>query len=438
VVPTVGERRAALILLLILCFAVSSLIVLVDAEPSWVEWSQTYGGTENDGSFHLVYVVETSDGGFAVASNTRSFGAGSSDFWLIKTDASGNMDWNKTYGGADYDTPYAFIQTSDGGYALAGDTRSFGNGASYFWLVKTDAYGNMLWNKTYGGAVGTHAFSLIETSDGGFALAGSITLIVPEKYGTLLVKTDDFGNMEWNQTYEETRAQSLIETPDGFALAGGAFSLGEFSDFWLAKTDASGNIVWSRTYGGDEQDEAESVVQTSDGGYALVGTTESFASGWTDCWFIKTDNLGNMKWEKIFGGEDADWGHSVIITSDGGFAIVGESNSYGAGGYDFWLVKTDGSGNIEWSRTYGGEERDSAESIVQTSDGGYILAGFTLSFGLVSSDIYLVSDIWLVRTNVQGIPEFPSWTPLLIMLLAVTVLAVIYKRKLHNPNHWRE
>jgi hypothetical protein len=279
-------------LLLILCFAVSSLVFLVDAEPSWVEWSQTYGGIEDDGALHLVYVVETSDGGFAVTGNTKSFGTGNTDFWLIKTDESGNMEWNKTYGGVDFDIPYGLIQTSDGGYALAGETKSFGIGVSDFWLVKTDAYGNMLWNKTYGGAEGDHASSLIETSDGGFALAGSTTLIILEKYGTLLVKTDDFGNMEWNQTYEETRASSLIETPNGFALAGGTYSLGESSDFWLAKTDASGNMVWSRIYGGDERDAAESVVQTSDGGYALVGTTESFASGWTECWLIKTDDLG--------------------------------------------------------------------------------------------------------------------------------------------------
>jgi hypothetical protein len=137
-----------------------------------------------------------------------------------------------------------------------------------------------------------------------------------------------------------------------------------------------------------------------------------------------------MEWNRTHGGGNSDWGHSLIVTSDGGFAFVGESDSFGAGGYDFWLVKTDELGFIEWSRTYGGPERDSAESLVQTSDGGYALAGFTLSFGHVGSDIYLESDIWLVKTNEQGIPEFPSWTPLMIMLVAVMFVAVIYKRRL--------
>jgi len=401
----------------------SSFIVLVNAEPSWVMWSQTYGGTEDDGDFHLVYVVETSDGGYAVAGNTESFGAGSSDFWLIKIDASGNMEWNKTYGGAEFDVPYSLILTSDGGFALAGLTSSFVAGNFNFWLVKTDSHGNMLWNKTYGQGI---ASSLVETSDGGYALAG----------GDRLVKTDRYGNLEWNKTHGGANgdySDSLVQTSDGgFTLAGFTTSLGgDDADFWLVKTDESGNMEWSRVFGGEKADMAESIVQTSDGGYALVGTTESFASGWKECWLIKTDDLGNIEWEKTYGGGDADWGHSLIVTSDGGFALVGESNSFGAGGYDFWLVKTDGSGNIEWSRTYGGPEWDSAESLVQTSDGGYVLAGFTHSFGLVGSDLYLRSDIWLVRTNEQGIPEFPS-SIILPLLIAITLVAVIYRKRLHK------
>jgi len=396
------------------CYAVPSLIVSVKAEPSWVLWSQTYGGTEDDGSFHLVYVVETSDVGLAIASNTQSFGAGNGDFWLIKTDYSGNMEWNKTYGGLEVDHPLAFIQTSDGGFALAGGTQSFGDFGSFnVWLVKTDEYGNMLWNMTYGRG---EAGSLIETSDGGYALVS----------GDRLIKTDDNGNLEWNQTYNGY-AYSLVETSDsGFALAGVIDA-----DFWLAKTDESGNIEWSMAYGGDELDIAEAVVQTSDNGFALVGTTESFPDNWTDwkdCWLIKTDEFGNKEWDKTYGGEHWDWGHSLILTSDGGFAIAGESDSFGAGGYDFWLIKTDGSGSIEWSRTYGGPERDSAESVIQTSDGGYVLAGLTQSYGLVGSDMHLKIDIWVVKTTQQGVPEFPSWIILPLFLISTLTIAV-YRKK---------
>jgi len=406
-----GEQRTAFTLLLILCYIIPSLMVLVNAEASWVIWSQTYGGTEDDGNF--VYLVETSDGGFAIASNTHSFGAGNGDFWLIKTDASGNMEWNQTYGGTEVDHPYALVQTSDGGYALAGGTKSFGDIGSFnIWLVKTDEYGNMLWNRTYGRG---EAGSLVETSDGGYALAG----------GSKLIKTDSYGNWEWTQTYNGS-ALSLVETSDGgFALAGGADD-----DFWLAKTDELGNMEWSNVYGGDKLDVAESVVQTSDGGFALVGTTESFPENWTDwkdCWLIKTDKFGNKEWDKTYGGENWDWGHSLILTSDGGFAIAGESDSFG--GYDFWLVKTDGSGNIEWSRTYGGSERDGAESVIQTSDGGYVLAGFTESYGLVGSDLHLKTDIWIVRTNEQGIPEFPSWT-ILPLIIVGTLVGVTIRNKI--------
>jgi predicted secreted protein len=406
-----------------------SLLVLVEAEVSWVMWSQTYGGTEDDGDFHLVYVVETSDGGFAVASNTESFGAGSSDFWLIKLDASGNMEWNKTYGGADFDVLYSLILTSDGGFALAGLTGSFGVGNVDFWLVKTDSFGYLEWNQTYGGTESDIAYSLVETSDGGFALAGYTGSFGAGKSDFWLVKADRYGTLEWNQTYGGANgdvAYSLVETSDGgFALVGFTTSLGgDDADFWLVKTDESGNLEWSSLFGGEKADMAESIVQTSDGGYALVGTTESFASGWKECWLIKTDDHGSMEWEKTYGEGDADWGHSLIVTSDGGFALVGESNSFGAGGYDFWLVKTDGSGNIEWSRTYGGPERDSAESLVQTTDGGYVLAGNTLSFGAGGY------DIWLVRTNGQGIPEFPSWL-VLPLFLAASFVALFYGKRLY-------
>ena len=410
-----GDKKTALVLLLILAYSIPYLIVLVSAEPSWVLWSQTYGGTENDGNFS-VYVVETSDGGFAIASNTQSFGEGSGDFWLIKTDASGKMEWNQTYGGTKVDHPYALIQASDGGYALAGGTKSFGDIGSFnVWLVKTDIFGNLLWNRTYGGG---EAGSLVETSSGGYALTS----------GNRLIKTDDYGNLEWTQTYNGS-ALSLVETSDGgFALAGGADD-----DFWLAKTDDLGNMEWNNVYGGDKLDVAESVVQTSDGGFALVGTTESFPDNWTDwkdCWLIKTDKLGNKEWDKTYGGEKWDWGHSLILTSDNGFAIAGASESFGD--YGFWLVKRDSSGNIEWSRTYGGSERDEGESVIQTSDGGYVLAGHTQSYGLVGSDIHhLKSDIWLVRTNEQGIPEFPSWVILPLFLIA-TFSALVLKKRLNS------
>ncbi len=352
---------------------ISSLIVLVNAEPSWIIWSQTYGGADDDA---LVYLVETSDGGYALFGNTYSFGAGDSDFWLVKTDESGNIEWNQTYGGENSDIACSFVQTTDGGYALACNTRSFGAGDYDFWLVKTDDAGNMEWNQTYGGIGRDIAHSLIKTSDGGYALVGD---------------TNSFG------------VGSL--------------------DFWLVKTDESGNMEWNRTYGGEDSDIAYSLIETSDGGLALAGFTIPSGYQYSDFWLVKTDVNGNMVWNKTYGGPSEDVANSLIQTSDGGFALVGNTRPFVGGFYDFWFVKTDNAGNIQWNRTYGGENSDNANSLVQTSDGGYLLAGETNSFDVGEG------DFWLIKTDEQGIPEFPSWI-ILPLFLTATLAVIIYRKKL--------
>lgn len=218
--------------------------------------------------------------------------------FVDSADASSEM-WTQTYGGTDTDMAEAMIQTSDGGYAIAGYTISFGAGQSDFWLIKTDAYGNVEWNKTYGGESHEHAYALVETSDGGYAIAGYITFGAGG-YDFWLVKTDEYGNEEWNRTYEgeeDERAYSLVETSDGgFALAGDTgqyiFAIVGDADFWLVKTDASGNVEWNQTYGGAEYEWANCVVESSDGGFAIAGYTESFGAGGYDCWLVKTDEYG--------------------------------------------------------------------------------------------------------------------------------------------------
>jgi hypothetical protein len=272
-----------------------SLVIPVGASSMW---SQTYGGTENDGALSL---VQTSDGGYALAGMTESFGHGSDrdDFWLVKTDSSGNMEWNQTYGGTKNEYGFCLAQTSDGGYAMAGSTYSFGAGNHDSWLVKTDAFGNMEWNQTYGGTDADGATSLIQTADGGYVLAGS------------------------------TRS----------------FGAGE-DDFWLIKTDEVGKMQWNRTYGGTGSDIAISLIETSDGGYALVGYTESFGAGSDDFWFVKTDEIGNMQWNQTYGGTKGDYAFSLVETSDGGYAIAGYTFLVGAGNSDLWLIKTDEQGVI--------------------------------------------------------------------------------------------
>jgi hypothetical protein len=359
--------------------------------------NRTYGGTKTDVANA---VVQTSEGGYALAGYTSSLGAGIQDMWLVKTDSAGNHLWNRTYGGANYDGAYSIVQTNDGGYALGGYTGSFGAGYDDVWLVKTDGAGNMLWNRTYGGANFDDAYSLVQTNDGGYALAGS-TLSSSGDYDLYLVKTDGFGNMLWNKTYGGTLddvSWSVVETNDGgYALAGWTYSFGAGSqDAWLVKTDGAGNIQWNRTYGGTNYDGAYSLVQTNDGGYALAGYTYSLGAGSSDVWLIKTDSSGNMQWGKTYGGASYDEAYSVVQTSNGGYAIAGYTDSFGMGDDDIWLIKTDDFGNMLWSKTYGGIKGDGARYVIQTSDGGYALAGYTYSLGAGDT------DMWLVKTDQSG------------------------------------
>jgi hypothetical protein len=356
------------------------------------DWSQTYGGSSDDYAYSL---VQTSDGGYALAGLTDSSGAGGFDFYLVKTDSAGNMNWSKTYGGSSDDYAYSLVQTSDRGCALAGYTSSFGAGYYDFYLVKTDASGSLQWSKTYGGSGDEEAYSLVLTSDGGYVLAGYTTSSIGGGRDSWLVKTDASGTMQWNKTYGaagDNEAHSVIQTSDGgYALAGYTDSTGAGgADFYLVKTDPAGNMQWNRTYGGVGDDEAYSLIQTSDGGYALAGYTTSSSAGVYNFWLVKTDANGNVKWSQTYGTIGDNEAYSLVQTGDGGYALAGYTDASGAGGYDFWLVETNSSGNVQWSQTYGGSSDDYAYSMVKTSDGGYALAGYTDSSGAGGFDFYLV------------------------------------------------
>jgi len=409
----------------VVLFVLVGLPLISSVGASLEMWSQTYGGASYE---YASYLVETSDGGYAITGGTTSFGAGEYDFWLIKTNKYGNMEWNQTYGGTKDDYAKSLVETSDGGYAIAGYTGGKNDLIAPerdFWLVKTDASGNMEWNKTYGGINDDYARSLIETSDGGYALAGSTDSFGAGKHDFWLIKTDGYGNMEWNKTYggaDYDYAHSLVGTSDGgYALAGntGAGILGG-GDFWLIKTDGYGNMEWNQTY---ESGTVFSLVETSGGGYTLAGYTRSFGAGGDDFWLVKTNEYGNMEWNQTYGGTNHDIAHSLVETSDGGYALAGETSSFGAGYDDFWLVKTDANGNMEWNQTYGGVKYEEASCLVELSDGGYALAGWT-------GEIGPISDFWVVRTDEYGIPEFPSWTILPLTMLATLIVILMKRRRL--------
>ncbi|HKZ94116.1 MAG TPA: CARDB domain-containing protein [Candidatus Bathyarchaeia archaeon] len=365
-----------------------------DTLPPPTEWNKTFGGAAWDVANS---VIETNDGGFMLAGWTQSHGAGGGDFWLVKTNSAGRALWNRTYGGADYDEAHSVILSSDGGYALAGVTRSYGAGVTDFWLVKTDSNGNHQWNQTYGGAGYDYLFSAIRTSDDGYALAG-----YTESYGQggdfWLVKTDVNGIMQWSEAYGgrgSEEARSVIQTSDGgYALAGETDPAGAIEpDFWWVKTAADGRKQRDQSYGGVNPEGAYSLVQTSDGDYALAGYTESWGNGilgYPDFWLVRIDSMGRELWTQAYGGLDGDSAESLIILASGGYAIAGATLSYGAGYWDSWLITVNSAGNLNWSQTYGGVGYDFAYSMIETSDRGFALAGDTFSYGGGSGDMWLV------------------------------------------------
>jgi len=339
-------------------------------------------------------LVQTADGGYAWAGTTYS--SNYYDVWFVKTDSAGTMQWSRTYKGTigtSFDKAYSLIKTVDGGYALAGYTSSWlGAGGDDFWLIKTDASGNNPWDRTFGTKGDEIARSMVQTTDGGYALAGYIKYFGIDDYDFFLVKTDAAGNLQWNRTYggaSYDHAYSLVQTDDGgYALAGDTSSYGAgYYDFWLVKTDSAGNPQWNRTYGGAGTDSASSVVKTSDG-YAFAGTSNY------DFWLVKTDSAGNMLWNRTYGGASYNYAYSLVQTDDEGYALAGNTCPYGGTDWDLFLVKTDSAGNLQWSRTYGAGV-DCAYSLVQTADGGYALAGFTQPAGSLE-------DVWLVKTDTES------------------------------------
>ena len=362
-----SEMRLILSVVLLAVF-ISALCTPFGAAAA-TGWSQTYGGSGDDEAYS---VVQTSDGGYALAGYRNSSGVGSYDFWLIKTNSSGDMQWNQTYGGTGDDEAYSVVQSNDTGYAVAGFTNSYGAGETDAWLVKTDSSGNTQWSQIYGGRAQDGAYSVIQTRDGGYALAGY---------------TDSFG-------------------------------AGNF-DFWLIKTDSSGSMMWNQTYGGSGDDEAECVIQTTDGGYALAGFTNSTGAGSYDFWLVRTDSFGTSQWSQTYGGAYDEVANALVQTSDEGYALGGLTGSYGAGDIDYWLVKTTSSGSTQWSQTYGGSNDDEAYSLVQTTDGGYALAGFTASYGAGSYDAFLV------KTDSSGNSAMPQSSPFSIPYSTIVIVLII-------------
>ena len=347
-----------------------------------IEWQKALGGTNLDFSRSI---QQTTDGGYIVAGATKSndgdvYGNhGGSDFWVVKLASTGTIQWQKTLGGTNFEFAYSIQQTTDGGYILAGNTNSndgdvFGlhGGASDAWVVKLSAMGVIQWQKALGGTDYDGGSSIRQTTDGGYVMAGNTN--------------SNNGDVA------------------GYHGDG---------DAWVVKLSATGEIQWQKALGGASYDSAYSIQQTTDDGYIMAGFSNSNDGdasgnqGFTDAWIVKLSATGVIQWQKSLGGSDTEIAWSIQQTTDGGYILAGDTNSndgdvFGLHGvdYDAWVVKLSATGVIQWQKVLGGTSSETAFSIQQTADGGYIMTGETWSNdGDVAGNHGGGNDSWVVKLS---------------------------------------
>lgn len=397
-----------------------------------IDFTGVYGGSEDD-TFHDV--TATNDGGFIALGYSQSIDGDIVDnttqvnnYWLVKTDNAGNIQWSKTYGGTDDDRGEEVIQTSDGGYALIGYSRSSdgdvstNEGFQDHWIVKLDTQGEIQWQKSYGFPGSDQAFSIIQTLDGGYFTAGFLDVTASNGEGNDLLETEEGGairatqhgvgefwghkldangDMQWRRYFGGTnndRAYTTLQADDGGILMIGASESTDFDisnskgsyDFWVVRMDASGTLLWERSFGGSEIDIAYAATKTPDGNYVIAGDTRSNDgdvtgfNGNADAWIIKINDQGDLLWEKTVGGTNFDTARAITATVNG-LAITGSSRSddidvtTNAGQNDIWMVLLDADGNLQDQRSIGGDGIDFGFGIAANNQGSIIVAGETQS-----------------------------------------------------------
>ncbi|RDC63726.1 T9SS type A sorting domain-containing protein [Adhaeribacter pallidiroseus] len=451
--------RASLIFLVSFHFAGSSF-----AQESFSKvWDKTYGGSKAD----ILQVHQpTKDGGYILGGSSDSPVSGTKtvdikgkqDFWIIKIDAAGNKQWDKTFGGSGSDYLQAIQQTSDGGFIVggssdspvSGDRTAATAGKQDYWVLKLDASGNKTWDKAYGSTSNDFLKSLAQTKDGGYILGGTSDSPVGGKIGFnktaaskgehdyWLVKIDALGAKKWDKTFGGSSfdyLQAVQQTTDGGYMLGGhsyspvsgnkSTASKGYGDFWVLKTDTDGNLEWDKTLGGNLDEIFTAMVPTKDGGYLVGGISKSAVSGdkteasrgFGDYWLVKLDASGTKKWDKTIGGKNNDYLQNLIATTDGGFMlggtssspISGDKTSASNGNADFWIVQTNANGVKIWDKTLGGSGYDNLQSLQQTAAGTYVLAGTSNS--ATGTDKTAASkgetDFWLMNISSEE-PKGPT------------------------------
>lgn len=431
-----------------LLFSILILISFLESfsQPT-IQWQSCIGGGSSD---ELHSIQQTSDGGYIAAGLTASNDSniignhGYYDYLIVKLNNVGAIEWQKCFGGSQSDKAEVIKQCLDGSYIVIGNSHSndsdvTGNhGNDDFWIVKLNNTGSIQWQKSLGGSYLETASSLSQTFDGGYIVAGNSSSNdgdVSSNYGSSdywVVKLDTIGNIQWTKsmggTYNDF-LRSIEQTSDsGYIVAGNSYSNNNdvvgnhgWTDAWVVKLNSTGSIQWQKCLGGSNDDRAYSVKQTSDGGFIVAGTTVSNDGdvignhGGGDVWVIKLGSSGTIEWQKCLGGSNRDIAQSVQQTIDGGYVVAGFSNStdHDVIGYkgrdDFWIVKLNNTGSIEWQKCLGGSDDDWSYAIQQTLDQGYVITGFVTSNDSDVIGAHGLNDAWVVKLNsVVGIEEIKS------------------------------
>lgn len=382
----------------LLLIAILASVPAASATPAPdTEWEKTYAAFWSGGGYDEANSIdETRDGGYIIAGSTWSTKEKAKAVYLVKIKKDGEMAWERRLGGSGDDLARSILATKDGGYIVAGSTWSTRTMEDAY-VIKTDWNGNKLWERVMGGENIDRASAVDMTSDGGYIIAGSTWSYGTNGLNPYIVRLDRDGVKRWEKLIEGfiSEAFDVHETGDGNFIIAGYTRTGVFGydpeDAYLIKIDGLGKVIWSREYGGSADDRAYSVDMTSDGGYILAGWTESYGAGKKDIYVIKTDADGEKEWEKFYGGAYHDEARSIVQTSDGGYIITGfTSEGDDEISEDLIVLKLNSDGEKEWEKRYGGMREEIGCEVIETSDHSYIVAGYTHSYGEGWNDCYVI------------------------------------------------
>jgi hypothetical protein len=366
-------------------------------------WAKSYGGSEWD---FASSILKTPDNGYLAAGSAASFGAGLDDYWILKLDPWGNIIWQKAFGGPGSDRALSLASTLDGGAVVAGATTSFGFGSDDFWLLKLNPNGTLAWQKTYGALHDEAAYSIAPTVQEGFIVAGSTSSIGAGDSDYWILKLNPHGEVEWQYAYggsDSDIACSIQQTEEnGYIVAGrsASFSADTLSDAWVLKLDTKGTVVWEKAYDGGGHESAEAMAQTQDNGFILAGSIKSASGGGKSLWLIKCSSHGAIDWQRSYGGIAGGppctiQATSIFQTEDRGYMVSGSLYPH-AHNFDCWVLKLDPGGQVEWEMAYDGSSHDNASVVSPACDAGFVVAGSKKSLDV--SD----HDYWILKLNPNG------------------------------------